>query len=115
MALEIAAVKARPAGAIDGEGGIYSAGFERRESHDRLEGRAGRKAGLNGAVQKRILPVLDQRAPVLRTNAAGEHIGVEGRPADHGEHLTRTRIERHYRAVLTFHRQFSDHLKIEIE
>src|SRR6266436_1564298 len=75
------------------EGGHHA--FLQRARGDRdLEGRAGGEHALHGAVVERVLPVLDQRAPLRAPDAAREHVGVEGRVRDHREHLAAPWVER---------------------
>ena len=53
-ALEEAAIEGGAAGAVDVEIVVDDAGFQTRQSHDRLERRSGRLLGLNGAIQQRM-------------------------------------------------------------
>ena len=74
--------------------------FEPGNGHDRLEGRAGRLSVLDGAIEQGMVGVVVDLFPILSLDAAREAVGIEGRPAHHGEHFTRVGIERDHRAVL---------------
>ena len=100
---------------MDGEAVVDGAGFQAGQRHDRLERRARRLLRLNGAVQQRVVRVVGDFLPVLGLDADGEFVGIEGRPADHGQHLAGARIERHHRAVLAVHGQLGHGLQIQID
>ena len=57
----------------------------------------------------------DDGLPVGGLDAPGEFVEVERRPADHGEHLAGTRIERHHGAVAAIHGELGDGLQIQID
>src|SRR5258706_11677784 len=69
---EETAVEARSAGTGDPEIRADLAGFETRESHDRLECRARRPLLLDGAVEQRMVGIIDQVFPVALRDTGRE-------------------------------------------
>ena len=63
-----------------------------RKHRDHLERRAGRIGALDGAIEQRVSPVHGEFLPAGERNAARELVGVEARPAHHGENRTVARI-----------------------
>ncbi len=103
VALEVAAVEGGAARAMHREIRIDGAGFESRQRNDGLERRSRRQLRLDRPVEQRPLRVFDQRPPVAAADASGKLVRVEGRAADHGEHLAVSRIERHDGAAAALH------------
>ena len=115
VALEKAAIKGGAARTVDAEIVVDRSGLKRREGHDRLEGGPGRLLCLDGAVHQRMIGVVQQHLPILRTDAAGKQVGIERGPAHHGEHFAGSRVESHHRATAVFHGQLGYGLQIQID
>ena len=93
---------------------VDQAGLESSHGGDGLKGRA-RSKGLDAAIVHRPARIVANLVPHRTADAGGESIQIEGRPADHGEHLTGAGIKRHHRPHTVFKRQFGDRLQIEVE
>ena len=85
------------------------------QRHKRLESRTRRLLRLNGAVQQRMVGIIGDLFPILRLDAHRKLIGIEGGPADHGQHLAGARIERHHGPVAAIHGQLGHGLQIQVD
>ena len=113
----IFAVERDPAGAVHGPLVVDASGFQAGQRDERLEGRTRRLLRLNRLVQQRMVGIVGNLLPVLGLDPDRELVRVEGRPADHRQHLAGPRIERHHGAVLrpVSWAQFGHHLQVQVD
>ncbi len=114
-AVLVAAIQRHAAGTVHAPLLIHGPSLQTHQRDDGLERGSRRLLGLNRPVQHGMFRIIGDLAPVLGLDAHRKLVGIEGGAGDHGEHLTRPRIERHHRAILALHGQFRHGLQIQID
>ena len=94
-AMEARAADIDIAAAVDPVAGRERAGLQRRHRHRRLEGGAGRIDAGDGLVDQRGALVGGPFRPLRLADAGIEQARIEGRRADHRQHLAVARIHHH--------------------
>ena len=70
---------------------------------------------LDGAIQQRMIGVVQQHLPVLGADAAGKQVWIERGTAHHGQHFAGSGVQSHHRATAVFHGQLSHRLQIQVD
>jgi len=94
-----AARQAVRAAAVHRFGWIELVGFERREAHECLDGRARRVLAVDGAVDEGLVRIVEQATVGVRIDAVDERIGIVGRCAGERQDRAGRRFERDDRAA----------------
>ena len=89
--------------------------FQPAQRHEGLHRGTGRVHPAQRAVEQRLVRRAGQRVVVGMADAVHEQVGIEGRLADHRQHLTVARIDRHRRTRLAAERLFGGLLDARVD
>jgi hypothetical protein len=112
---EMVAAKVEETRVRDGLGSGALAAFERRQRHERLEGRSRRIGAVQCPVEQRLVGRIVEQRPVIAADAIDEQIGVEGRGRDEGENAAGRRLDRHQRPAAVAKSLFGHLLQLDVE
>ena len=115
VAAEIAAVEGPAAAAKNLEVLVDCPFHQARQSHERLEDRAGSQLRLNRSIEHRFVEITDHLAPVVSADSADKPVHVELRLGGHSENLAIPRVQGDHRSAPTAHGQVRDDLQIEVD
>lgn len=85
------------------------------QRHQRLDGRPGRVEPAQGAVGQGSFGIVQQATVVLAADATDEQVRIEGRLADHGQHMTADRVHRHHGARPPSQRGLRRPLQVDVQ